>query len=63
MPRHAELPSAAAADGRPMPPRWLPVTVPADVVVAGVAAAVVVAPREAVAAAAVVAAAGPPRSV
>ncbi len=47
VPRPAELPSAAAADGGPMPPRWLPVTAPAAVVVAGVAAAVAVAQKEA----------------
>lgn len=52
VPRPAELPSAAAAAGGPMPPRWLPVTAPAAVVVAGVAAAVAVAPRGAVDAAA-----------
>lgn len=52
VPRPAELPSAAAAGGRPMPPRRLPVAAPAAVVAEVVAVAGAMAPREAADAAA-----------
>ncbi|MFE3882647.1 hypothetical protein ACFXPQ_06950 [Streptomyces lydicus] len=46
MPRPAELPNAAAAGGRPMPPRRLPVAASAAVVAEAGAVAGAMAPRE-----------------
>lgn len=60
-PRPAELPSAAAADGRPRRPERLPEAAPVAVAVEAGAAVVAVAPRGA--AVAVVAAGSRPRSV
>ncbi|MCZ1008747.1 hypothetical protein O1L68_20415 [Streptomyces lydicus] len=46
VPRPAELPSAAAAGGRPMPPRPLPVAAASAVVAEAGAVAGAMAPRE-----------------